>query len=172
MISKRINPAENRRGLTFWGQWTCAITLVSMLLCYLVVQRYGDVPTEYRLLIVLTVLGSVPAYGLLRVYHKRLGYLTGLGHLLGGWLTLLAGLLFIAYFSQSLERFSFEIMREWALLGFLAQAIAFIPLRYFARLHSEKLRNERVSLIIGSGEKAHELAERPVSYTHLRAHET
>ena len=54
MISKRINPAENRRGLTFWGQWTCAITLVSMLLCYLVVQRYGDVPTEYRLLIVLT----------------------------------------------------------------------------------------------------------------------
>ena len=160
MIAKRINPAENRRGLTFWGQWTCAITLVSMLLCYLVIQRFGDVPTEYRLLIVLTVLGSVPAYAMLRVYHKSFSYLTGLLHLLAGWFTLLAGLVFIAYFSQSLDRFSFEIMREWAVLGFLAQAAAFIPLRYLASKHSAKLRNERASVIIGSGEKAYELAER------------
>ncbi|HDZ57874.1 MAG TPA: undecaprenyl-phosphate glucose phosphotransferase [Pseudomonas xinjiangensis] len=160
MIAKRSNPAVNRRGLTFWGQWLCAISLVSGLLCYLVFQQFGTVSAQYRLLIVITIFGSVPAYMLLHVYHKKHSYFAGLGHLLAGWGALLSGLLLIAYASESMYLFSLEVLARWALLGFVIQAIAYIPLRYFGNRHSRKLRTERMSVIIGSGPTAYNLAER------------
>ena len=160
MIAKRTNPAVNRRGLTFWGQWLCAIFLVSGLLCYLVYQHLGVVTTQYRLLIVITMFGSVPAYMLMHVYHKRHSYLSGLVHLMGGWALLLAGLMAITYASQSTHLFSSEILLQWAVLGYLIQAAAYIPLRYFGNRHSSKLRLGRTSVIIGSGPAAYELAKR------------
>jgi putative colanic acid biosynthesis UDP-glucose lipid carrier transferase len=160
MIAPRTNPAANRHGLTFWGQWLCGITLVSAVLCYLAIDRFGEVPTVYRLLIALTVLGSVPAYMLLRVYHKRYDYASGLAHLAAGWVTLLAGLAVIIYLSDSGNMFATEIILKWALLGFIAQAIAFVPLRYFAMMHSRKLHRERTAIIVGSSARAYELAER------------
>ena len=160
MIAKRTNPAGTRRGLTFWGQWLCAIFLVSGLLCYLVYQHLGVVTTQYRLLIVITIFGSVPAYMLMHVYHKRHSYLSGLVHLMGGWATLLAGLMAITYASQSMHLFSSEILLQWAVLGYLIQAAAYIPLRYFGNRHSSKLRLGRTSVIIGSGPAAYELAKR------------
>ncbi|SDS95083.1 putative colanic acid biosysnthesis UDP-glucose lipid carrier transferase [Halopseudomonas xinjiangensis] len=160
MIAKRTNPAVNRRGLTFWGQWLCGVTLVSALLCYLVFEQFGMVSTQYRLLIVITVFCSVPAYMLLHVYHKKHSYLTGLAHLLAGWATLLVGLFVIAFLSDSMHLFSSEVLLNWALYGFLVQGLAYIPLRYFANRHSSRLRIERTSVIIGSGPAAYELAER------------
>ena len=160
MIAPRPNPAVNRRGLTFWGQWLCAISLVSGLLCHLAIQEYGTVPGDYRLLIVLSVLGSVPVYILLRVYHKRHGYSAGLVRLLAGWLTLLAGLGGIAYLSQSSHSYSADILVNWALLGFLVQALAYLPLRYLANLHARRLRDTRSAVIVGSSALAYELAER------------
>lgn len=160
MIAPRANPAANRHGLTFWGQWLCGITLVSCILCHLAIEHFGEVPAEYRLLVALTVLGSVPAYMLLRVYHKRYAYLGGLLHLAAGWATLLAGLGIIFLASGSDSLFATGIILEWALLGFLAQAIAFVPLRYFAMLHARRLNRERTAIIVGSSARAYELAER------------
>jgi putative colanic acid biosysnthesis UDP-glucose lipid carrier transferase len=160
MIAKRTNPAVNRRGLTFWGQWLFAMTAASAVLCYLVWQQYGIVAIQYRLLVVITVLCSVPAYALFQVYHKRHSYVTGLGHLLAGWSALLGGLATIGYASQSMHLFSSGILLKWALFGFIVQAILYIPLRYFGALHSQKLRSGRVSLVIGSGPTAYELAQR------------
>ncbi len=160
MIAKRTNPAVNRRGLTFWGQWLFAMSAAGALLCYFVQQQYGIVATQYRLLVVIAILGSVPAYVIFQVYHKRHSYLTGLGHLLAGWSALLGGLAMIGYASQSMHLFSSGILLRWALFGFIAQAILYIPLRYFGSRHSQKLRSGRVSLIVGSGPTAYELAER------------
>lgn len=160
MIAPRTNPATNRHGLTFWGQWLCGITLVSGLLCYLAIDRFGEVPAEYRLLLALTVLGSVPAYMLLRVYHKRYSYPAGLLHLAAGWSTLLAGLAVIVHLSQSAGLFATEIVLQWALLGFVTQAAAYVPLHYFAMLHARKLSRERTAVIVGSSVRAYELAER------------
>jgi putative colanic acid biosysnthesis UDP-glucose lipid carrier transferase len=160
MIAKRSNPAVNRRGLTFWGQWLFAMAAASTLLGYFVQQQYGVIAAQYRLLMVITILCSVPAYVLFQVYHKRHSYLTGLGHLLAGWSALLGGLAMIGYASQSMHLFSSGILLNWALFGFIAQAILYIPLRYFGGLHSQRLRSGRVSLIIGSGPSAYELAKR------------
>ncbi|MFO7704746.1 MAG: undecaprenyl-phosphate glucose phosphotransferase [Halopseudomonas sp.] len=160
MITKRNNPAFNRHGLTFWVQWFFAVSLVSILLCYLAIDQFGMVSPEYRMLIALTVFASVPAYMLARVYHKRHGYLAGLGHLLVGWATLLIGLFVIAEISGSSVLFSTGILLKWASLGFLLQALAYIPMRYFANLHSSKLRMGRRSAILGTGPTAYDLAKR------------
>lgn len=159
MLVSRSNPAVNRRGLTFWAQWLCGITLVSALLCQLSIQQYGEVPRDYRMLVVLTLLCSIPVYVLLRVHHKRYNLATGLLRLLCGWVCLLAVLAVIVHFSRSHESYSRDIIINWALLGYLLQAASYVPLRYFANLHARKLRDTRSAVIVGNGPLPHQLAE-------------
>ena len=58
-------------GLTFWGQWAMAMMLVLLLLFELANHLIGHIAPPYRVLAVLTVLGSLPVYSLLRVYYKH-----------------------------------------------------------------------------------------------------
>jgi Undecaprenyl-phosphate glucose phosphotransferase len=150
----------HRRGLTFWGQWLCALSLVNLLLMLLVYRRVGSLTSEYRVLMILTVLGSVPIYSVMQVYHKRHGALSGLSRLLAGWLILLAVLVTIAFITQTSAIFSRQVVIVWAVLGYLIQAGSFLPLHYLARLHSHKVCNERRSVIIGTCPTAHKLARK------------
>jgi putative colanic acid biosynthesis UDP-glucose lipid carrier transferase len=109
----------HRRGLTFWGQWLCAMILINLLLMSLVYWRVGSLTSDYRVLMTLTVLGSVPIYSAMQVYAKRLGLLSGLGRLLAGWLILLAVLMTIAFITQTSVRFSRQVIGVWAVLGFV-----------------------------------------------------
>ncbi|WP_053160214.1 undecaprenyl-phosphate glucose phosphotransferase [Pseudomonas sp. P1.8] len=150
----------HRRGVTFWGQWLSAMALVNLLLVLLVQLRVGNLTSEYRVLMILTVLGSVPIYSLMDVYHKRHGLLIGLSRLLAGWLILLSVLITIAFVTQTSALFSRQVIIVWAVTGFLVQAASFLPLHYFARLYSQVVRNERRSVIIGTCPTAHELAKK------------
>jgi putative colanic acid biosynthesis UDP-glucose lipid carrier transferase len=149
-----------RRGLTFWVQWLGAMTLVNLLLVMLVLIRTGYLPSEYRVLMVLTVLGSVPIYSIMQVYHKRHGFVVGVARLLAAWLILLGVLVTIAFVTQTSAQFSRQVILLWAAGGFLAQAASFVPLHYFARLYSRVVYNERRSVIIGTCPTAHELAKK------------
>ncbi|KQZ86342.1 MULTISPECIES: undecaprenyl-phosphate glucose phosphotransferase [unclassified Pseudomonas] len=150
----------HRRGLTFWGQWFCAMTLVVALLMLLVYWRVGSLTSPYRILMILTVLGSVPIYSMMQVYHKRHGLVVGLGRLLAGWLILLAVLASIAFITQTSATYSRQVIMVWAVLGFVVQAASFLPLHSFARLHSRMICRERRSVIIGTCPTAHELAKK------------
>jgi putative colanic acid biosynthesis UDP-glucose lipid carrier transferase len=136
------------------------MALANLLLLALVYWRVGSLDTEYRVVMILTVLGSVPAYGFMQVYHKRHGLLSGLGRLLAGWLILLGALISIAFVTQTTVVFSRQVIVAWALLGYVVQAASFLPLHYLARLHSRKVRNERRSVIIGTSELASTLAKK------------
>ncbi|VVN78675.1 undecaprenyl-phosphate glucose phosphotransferase [Pseudomonas fluorescens] len=160
MTSQYSTQMANRRGLTFWGQWLCALSLVNLLLMLLVYWRVGSLNSEYRILMILTVLGSVPIYSVMEVYHKRHGLLSGLGRLLAAWLILLAVLITIAFISQTSAIYSRQVIIVWAVLGFLIQAVSFLPLHYLARRHSRKLCNERRAVIIGTCPTAHKLAKK------------
>lgn len=160
MTSQYSAQMAHRRGLTFWVQWLCAMTLVNLLLIVLVHWRIGELPSEYRLLIILTVLGSMPVYGLVQVYHKRHGLLVGLGRLLAGWLILLGLLMSIAFVTQTSALFSRQVVIVWAVVGFLAQAATFLPLHLFVRMYTKMICNERRAVIIGTCPTAHELARK------------
>lgn len=150
------------RGLTFWGQWLIGISLSILMLCALAIAKVGELDTQYRILAVLTLLASVPAYALVGVYHKQHGYLTGVARLLGGWLLLLAGLTMFAFITKSSEQFSREVTLSWALLGFAVQAGSYLPLHHVSRRYHSQLKSERTSLIVGTGELALELADKLV----------
>lgn len=160
MTSLYTAQMKHRRGLTFWGQWLCALSLVNLLLVMLVYERVGSLTSEYRVLMILTVLGSVPIYSVMQVYHKRHEWLSGLGRLLAAWMILLAVLISIAFVTQTSVIFSRQVIIVWAVLGYLIQAMSFLPLHYVARLHSHKLCNERRAVIIGTCPTAQKLAKK------------
>ncbi|SEJ26113.1 putative colanic acid biosysnthesis UDP-glucose lipid carrier transferase [Pseudomonas linyingensis] len=154
------------RGLTFWGQWLIGISLTTLLLGALAILKTGDMGTQYRVLAVFALLASVPAYALLRVYHKQHGYLTGLTRLLGGWLLLLAALTVVAFITKTSELFSREVTLTWALLGFALQAGSYLPLHHVSRRYHQQLQSDRTSLIVGTGDLALELADQLVRNQH------
>ncbi len=160
MIRKRSTTMPAGRSLTFWAQWMAAISVLILLLCALAVMKTGEVGTQYRMLAVFILLGSVPAYSMMQVYHKQHGYLAGIGRLLAGWLVLLSGLMGMAFITKTSELFSREVIITLALSGFTLQACLYVPLHNLARRYQQKLQAARTSLIVGTGELALDLADK------------
>ena len=162
LASVRDPVVPGGRGLTFWGQWLASISLLTGLLCALAMLKTGEIATQYRVLAVVTLLGSVPVYSLMRVYSKQHGYLSGLARLAAAWLIVLCGLTIAAYVTKTSELFSREITLTWGLLGLVLQASLYIPLHGFSRSYHQKLQAARTSLVIGTGELAQNLADKLV----------
>ncbi|MDH4610286.1 undecaprenyl-phosphate glucose phosphotransferase [Pseudomonas sp. BN102] len=135
-----------------------------LLLCVLAMMETGEIGLHYRMLALFVLFGSVPVYSLMRVYHKKHGYLVGLCRLLGGWLILLGGLTVAVYVTKTGEHFSREVALAWGMFGFALQAGAYVPLHTFARRYDRKHQAARSSLIIGTGELAWKLAGKLVEY--------
>ncbi|MCH4880460.1 undecaprenyl-phosphate glucose phosphotransferase [Pseudomonas sp. TMW22090] len=162
MIRKRNTTFPAGRGLTFWAQWLAAISLLILLLCALAMMKTGEIDTQYRMLAAFMLLGSVPAYSIMQVYHKQHGYLVGIGRLLAGWLALLCGLTIVAFITKTSELFSREVILTWVFAGFALQACLYLPLHNLARRYQRKLQAARTSLIVGTGELALDLADKLV----------
>jgi putative colanic acid biosynthesis UDP-glucose lipid carrier transferase len=159
MLARRLNPLVNRRGLTFWAQWASATALSNLTICFLVLDQFGHIATEYRVLILLGMLASVPIYTALHVYHKRYGYGLGLLRLLAGWSVLMASLSAVVLICLDYVDLDQELLARMAVFGFLAQACSYLPLRYLTNLHARWLRFERTALIVGTGPLAYSLAQ-------------
>jgi putative colanic acid biosynthesis UDP-glucose lipid carrier transferase len=160
LIRKRSTTIPAGRSLTFWAQWLAAISVLILLLCALAVMKTGEVDTQYRMLSAFMLLGSVPAYSMMQVYHKHHGYVVGLGRLLAGWLVLLSGLMVIAFITKTSELFSREVILTWIFAGFGLQACLYLPMHNLARRYQQKLQAARTSLIVGTGELALDLADK------------
>lgn len=158
MLARRLHPSVNRRGLTFWAQWSSATVLCNLTFCILVFNQYGYIPAEYRVLVLLEILGSVPVYTALHVYHKRYGYGLGLLRLLAGWSVLTGALFAVGLICLNYADLDKDLLAKMAIFGFLAQACSYLPLRYLTNLHARWLRDERTALIIGTCPLAHSLA--------------
>ncbi|MGH8437373.1 MAG: undecaprenyl-phosphate glucose phosphotransferase [Pseudomonas sp.] len=164
MIGKRDTSIPGGRGLTFWGQWLAALGVLTLLLCVLALMKTGEIGTQYRVLALFALLGSVPVYSAVRVYHKQHGYLVGLGRLLAGWLILLSALTVAAFVTKTSELFSREVALIWGVLGFALQACLYVPLHHVSRRYQQSLQAARTSLIIGTGELALDLADKLVRH--------
>jgi len=160
MEHHRINRKSITKGLTFWRQRAIAITSVNALLFALALYQTGEIDAHYRVLTVLTFLGSVPSYSLLQVYHKRHGYLNGLGRLLLGWMLTLTGLTSIGFLSKTSELFSREVILIWAFAGYFLQALLYLPLHTISRHYHRQLHSQNNTLIIGTDPLAVKLADK------------
>lgn len=151
-------PVSNRSGLTFWSQWLAAMLALNLLLWQLAGLHADGFAGEYRLLGALCVLGSPYSHRLLQAYHKRHGLTQSLGRLLLAWLLLCGGTLLVLALAGLAGSFPEAFLRDWLILGFLAQALTLALLHGLARRHLRRLRRERRALIIGCGATARDLA--------------
>lgn len=159
MVHTRVNRKTVVKGLTFWGQWAVAMSFVTTLLFTLAYYQTGGVDLHYRVLAILTVLVSVPAYTVLEVYYKKHSYLNGLGRLLFGWLMASFGLLIIGFFSKTTEMFSREIVITWLVLGYALQTLPYLLMHYLSKYYHRKFSHQYNSLIIGTNGIALKLAD-------------
>ena len=160
MLARRLHPSVNRRGLTFWAQWSSATVLSTLVICLLVFDQFGYIATEYRVLLLLAVLASVPIYTALHVYHKRYGYGLGLLRLLAAWSLLMGALSAVVLVCLEYVDLDQDLLVRMAIFGFLAQACSYLPLRYLTNLHARWLRYERTAVIVGTCPLAYSLAQR------------
>ena len=166
MIHNRINRNGVDKGLTFWAQWAAAIVTVIALLFILTYQQNGAIGSGDRVLAILTLLGSVPAYSLMQVYHKRLGYLSGLARLACGWFLTLAGMACIGFVSKTSAVFSREVILTWAVLGYCVQAAIYVPLHAVARYYQQRIESRHKVLIVGTNDLAIQLADKFTTIGH------
>lgn len=158
-VSLPAAPAVNRRGLTFWGQWTAAMLLLMVLLWYLAAIHTGTSLEGYRLLGVLTLLTSPYCYGLLQVYHKRHSQAQAFGRLTIAWFWLAGGLLALLDQVGQLANFSAAFLVNWLALGLGVQALSLVLLSRLGRRLNRRLRRERRAVIVGTGGAAQMLYE-------------
>lgn len=168
VVTRKTHNTRNHSGrsLTFWGQWAVAMAIALLMLVGLVDLKTDTFDTHYRVLAVLTLLGSLLVYQSLHVYDRNIGYLAGALRLLSGWLILLAALGVMAFFTKTSELYSREVALQWALLGYVGQLLAFVPLHCVSRRYHQRLRVERRAAIIGTGEQALKLAHTLVRSRH------
>lgn len=145
-------------GLTFWIQWLAAVAATTALLLALVIDKTGSIDVQYRLLAVMALLGSIPVYTLLRVYHTQHGYLLGTACLLAAWLILLATLIALAFVTKTSDLYSREVLLLWTVTGFLLQTGLFIPLHHLSRRYQRSLQAQRLSVVVGNCDAASQLA--------------
>lgn len=162
LLTPRRADALASRGMSFWLQWFCGTFLHTLLLLTLAGMKAGEMDSQYRILAVFALLGSVPVYSLLRVYYKQDGHLVGLARLLGAWLVLLAGLTVLAFITKTSGLYSREVVLTWAVLGFAVQVGLYVPLHTLARRYYREQQTLRTSLIIGTGDLALTLADKLV----------
>lgn len=142
----------------FWGQWAVATALQVTLLLILTLDKSGDFPSTYRVLAVLSSLVAIPLCALYRVFSTRNGYLVGIARFAAAWATLVATLFFIGFITKTSESYSREVVLQWVVGAFLLQSTVFVPLHNLALRVEAKLALTRVSLVIGSGQLAYNLA--------------
>ncbi|NVK40750.1 MAG: undecaprenyl-phosphate glucose phosphotransferase [Oceanospirillaceae bacterium] len=136
------------------------MTMVAGLLGLLTWLKTGTFETQYRILAVIAILGSVPAYTAVRVYDsRREGSFSGLMRLLGGWLLLLSMLSVVAFLTKTSDNYSREVLLKWAMLGYLVQAVTFLPIHELSRVYHQRLREKRKAVILGNNALAQQLAD-------------
>ena len=146
------------RGLTFWGQWTLASSLVVALLFTLVILKTGQLEYYYRVLAAFTILASLPAYTLCDVYSKKDDYAVGLGRLFMGWLLTMGILFAVGVACNASALFPVETLLLWAAVSYPLLALCYIPLHSLSRYYHRQLHERQKSLIVGTGKLAVDLA--------------
>lgn len=157
--NSRLHRHLTPKGLTFWGQWSIALSLIVMLLCSLALLHTGRLESHYRLMAAVTVLASIPAYAGCDVYRKDDVYWVGLGRLLLGWLLTLAILFVVGTLCDASSLFPTEVLLLWAAISYSLSALCFLPLHGLSRHYHRHLQERQKSLIIGTGKLATSLAK-------------
>jgi putative colanic acid biosynthesis UDP-glucose lipid carrier transferase len=138
--------------LIFQVSLSCLVVSVALVICTLL--KIGDVPSLYRLLLIISVFLVVAVYSMMGVFKQSPKFYNMAMRISLAWLLLMAVLIIIAFLTKTSELYSREVMLTW----FFSVAIVQIPvlkLNYYAvALYRKKYTRPINAVVIGVGKTA------------------
>lgn len=159
-VTRKRQLQNNYDSLTFLVQHCADLFIVCSTLFFFTYLKVGSIPSNYRLLAVLSLLGVWIIYRRSGVYSRSLGFYGGAFRLFKAWSTVLLLLALIGFVTKSGGDFSREVLLKWAVTGYLLQLISMIILRVLYRRYKVMFSREIATLIIGTGDLAIKLVDK------------
>ncbi len=145
---------NNRESLAFWVQHFVDLVIVSGTLTFFTFLKVGDMPTNYRLLAVVSLFCVWIIYRRRGVYRQSLGFYKRSFRLLTAWFHVLLLLALVGFVTKSGESFSREVLIEWAVSAFILQWISMNLLAIMYKKYKELFARDIPTLVIGTGDLA------------------
>lgn len=145
---------NNRESLAFWVQHFVDLIIVSGTLLLFTFLKIGDLPSNYRLLAVVSLFCVWIIYRRRGVYRQSLGFYKRSFRLFTAWFHVLLLLALVGFVTKSGESFSREVLIEWAVTAFILQWISMNLLVVLYKRYNEMFSREIPTLVVGTGDLA------------------
>jgi putative colanic acid biosynthesis UDP-glucose lipid carrier transferase len=160
-LGRRRQLLKKRESLVYSFQILVDLVLTVGLLYVLVAIKVGEVvgqiPDNYRILLVTAVLIQFIIYSVYGVYRRSGSLYQGCYRLTIAWLLFLSVLLLIGFVTKVSESFSREVFLLWATIGFVVQLVAYACMYRAIGFLRERFAEHTECLIIGRGRLAEHL---------------
>lgn len=148
---------KKRESLVYTFQILVDLLWMSGLLLILVYYKTGDIPTNYRILLVTAILLQFTIYSVSGVYRRSGSLSQGCYRLSVAWFVFMMLLLLIGFVTKVSEDFSREVFLLWASIGFVTQLIVYTFMYQMIGVFRDHFAERSDCLIVGRGRLAEHL---------------
>lgn len=148
---------KKRESIVYSVQILVDLVLTVILLAILVNIKMGDLPSNYRVLMVAAVLLQFTIYTLAGVYRRFGSIYRGVYRLSVTWGIFLLVLLAIGFVTKVSESFSREVFLQWAVIGFVLQIFTYVCMSRAIGIFRDRFVGRAECLIVGQGRLAQHL---------------
>jgi len=156
-LSKRRQLLKKRESIVYSIQVVVDLLLTVVLLSILVDIKLGEIPTNYRILIVTAILLQFMIYSISGVYRRFGSFYQGAYRLSVLWCVFLLILLAIGFVTKVSESFSREVFLQWAVIGYILQIVTYAFMSRAIGVFRDKFVGRAECLIVGDGRLADHL---------------
>lgn len=160
-LGRRRQLLKKRESLVYSFQIMVDLLLTVGLLYILVAIKVGDVvgqiPDNYRILLVTAALIQFLIYTIYGVYRRFGSLYQGCYRLTTAWLLFLATLLAIGFVTSVSESFSREVFLLWVVIGYVVQIVSYACMYYAIGFYRERFAEHTECIIVGRGRLAEHL---------------
>jgi putative colanic acid biosynthesis UDP-glucose lipid carrier transferase len=156
-LSKRRQLLKKRESIFYSVQVVVDLVLTVALLAILVNIKLGEIPVNYRVLIVTAVLLQFTIYSVSGVYRRFGSFYQGAYRLSVLWCVFLLVLLAIGFVTKVSESFSREVFLQWAVIGYVLQISTYAFMSRAIGVFRDKCVGRAECLIVGQGRLADHL---------------
>jgi len=151
---------QSGSGFIYWVQWVLAQVLTGSILWGLAWIEYSEFPAQYRGLLILSCVVSVPVTLILSPYRKDLSSVQGGLRIALTWMVVLFSCWLSAGFTSSQDMFDVATLKYWAVASLCVQLLAYVPVHHLARYYRQRLMGDAGIVVYGAGDLASSVAER------------
>nr|WP_320136960.1 undecaprenyl-phosphate glucose phosphotransferase [uncultured Amphritea sp.] len=159
-VARKRRLLNNHESLAFWVQHFADLVIVGGTLFFFTFLKTGDIPSNYRLLAVISLFCVWIIYRRRGVYRQSLGFYKSAFRLLTAWFQVLLLLALVGFITKSGESFSREVLIEWALAGYVMQLMSMNLLGALHKRYNLMFSREIPTLVLGTGDLAKTLVDK------------